>query len=626
MPASRKRSYENFMADSNPHSYSHETLKQIRIAGFDPTTEFSELGVQLFPHRGLKPSPSNRVGVDTLEEDENTNAQNRENFDGDDAPRFFSTGAEDGNGDVGDRDAPKGHGRRQTKEKKAREKSDRTLGPQMRVLRAIINRSLREGKIERAKQTWAALLRTTRIGGKPPDLRDGGLWYLGAEVLMRDGEDTIDIQPRQAQSQAQIQTQSRETQAQIQIQIQNEPTNPSSSSPQPQKHNQDLNPFSQTHVSHFNPPPRWGRPENIMKVKSYYDTLSRKHPYTYGDSWRANALDFEESKFACEIYNAQIEHRIASWRIKEELGPKILRLTLAERARILRAKAKKEREREEREEAQKVETERAMEKVKKRMQLEEMQMGMKSERPDPIEEEDVEVEDDGVGLGFGGGGGGGGDDDDDDVYGDEWDNDPDFRAYQEQYGHPGDDDPVEYNYGNDDYKTEPPSAQQHPVLAPDSPQDINAGYDPTAYYQAQDRLNATAIDMSRDISERMDHIMVAHPFSAYLPVMKLRGMLALWTADLFVPSKMLPLSGLNTLEGRMERLVIDADIEGRGQGFQMERERALSKAREMFAKIEDMGGCVELMYREYAQQDREAREHDVRFNDGPGSLHGEYMA
>ncbi len=55
------------------------------------------------------------------------------------------------------------------------------------VLTAVVHRCLLDGDYDRAGCAWALLLRST-INGKAPDLRGEGRWGIGAEVLLRQGE------------------------------------------------------------------------------------------------------------------------------------------------------------------------------------------------------------------------------------------------------------------------------------------------------------------------------------------------------------------------------------------------------------------------------------------------------
>lgn len=144
------------------------------------------------------------------------------------------------------------------------------------VLTAIMQRCLAEGDIPRASKAWALLLRA-QVGGKGVDLRSTGYWSLGAELLIRRGE-----QPT-ASTGASHEADIEETQ----------PLDPQDSGAMP-----------------------WGTTEGLERAKDYYARLILQHPYKRQYSTATSALDFWPAMLSCEIYGIQSKqqqslHRLA---------------------------------------------------------------------------------------------------------------------------------------------------------------------------------------------------------------------------------------------------------------------------------------------------------------------------
>ncbi|OBT73031.1 hypothetical protein VF21_07720 [Pseudogymnoascus sp. 05NY08] len=132
------------------------------------------------------------------------------------------------------------------------------------VLTAILQRCLAEGDIPRASKAWALLLRA-QVGGKGVDLRSTGYWSLGAELLIRRGEQL-------AASSGTSHEDIEETQ----------PLDPHDSGVAP-----------------------WGTAEGLERAKDYYARLILQHPYKRQYSTATSALDFWPAMLSCEIYGIQ---------------------------------------------------------------------------------------------------------------------------------------------------------------------------------------------------------------------------------------------------------------------------------------------------------------------------------
>ncbi|KFY07643.1 hypothetical protein V492_06953 [Pseudogymnoascus sp. VKM F-4246] len=132
------------------------------------------------------------------------------------------------------------------------------------VLTAILQRCLAEGDIPRATKAWALLLRA-EVGGKGVDLRSTGYWSLGAELLIRRGEQLAAT---------------------------------SGSGEDGTEETQSLDPQDSGTVS-------WGTSDGLERAKDYYARLILQHPYKRQYSTATSALDFWPAMLSCEIYGIQ---------------------------------------------------------------------------------------------------------------------------------------------------------------------------------------------------------------------------------------------------------------------------------------------------------------------------------
>ncbi|OBT66237.1 hypothetical protein VE03_04374 [Pseudogymnoascus sp. 23342-1-I1] len=133
------------------------------------------------------------------------------------------------------------------------------------VLTAILQRCLAEGDIPRASKAWALLLRV-QVGGKGVDLRSTGYWSLGAELLIRRGEQLA------ASTGA--------------------------------DHDADIEETQHLDAQDFGAVP-WGTAEGLERAKDYYARLILQHPYKRQYSTATSALDFWPAMLSCEIYGIQ---------------------------------------------------------------------------------------------------------------------------------------------------------------------------------------------------------------------------------------------------------------------------------------------------------------------------------
>ncbi|KAI2780798.1 hypothetical protein F4815DRAFT_469129 [Daldinia loculata] len=208
----------------NPLSHTPDTLRQFAVAGLSPTEEIPSKANPLFPHKPLQPEGKRRRKRDVSKDDENATEK-------------------------------------QDKGVTSKQHSERLK--HLSTLTAILHRCLGEGDIPRAKRAFGLLVQT-----KDVDIRQAGLWAIGSEILMRDGESEED-QLRHKQGRG-------------------------------------------------NELRRWGSAANVDKVKSYFETLIQQHPHDPHRPQLTSALDFWPALFGIEVYNIDAEMRAAMHHLQQQ--------------------------------------------------------------------------------------------------------------------------------------------------------------------------------------------------------------------------------------------------------------------------------------------------------------------
>ncbi|CAG7566549.1 unnamed protein product [Fusarium equiseti] len=220
----------SFPASSiNPLSHSPGLVAQFAIAGLSETDENPSQHIRDFPHRGFVGRGASAVEPESDEDPET---------EGDEAAR-----------------------------PKSQKAKDSKRGGHFDVLLQSTHHFIDRGEIEKASRTYSLLLQL-RPTGLPVDVRHHNLWAIGAEILMREGENA---QHGQA----------RETKLMLSK--------------------------------------RWGRAENMNKVKAYFDTLIQQHPYDSKMPNIVSAVDFWIAMFSCEIYNIHAEHLLLLERLAHDI-------------------------------------------------------------------------------------------------------------------------------------------------------------------------------------------------------------------------------------------------------------------------------------------------------------------
>lgn len=212
---------------TNIHSHSANTLKQLRTAGLTDNDLLPATYLPNFPHRSLLRHNQRPDNDDEEVDDEEEEEQQQDN----DAAHRAS--------------------------RQARDTQTRDLA----LLTATVQRALAEGHIARAHRAFA-LVRRAELHGRVVDLRRHGLWSLGAEVLIRRGEDDGEKEKKRRS--------------------------------------------------------RWGTAGNLPALRAYLEELARLYPWNRLHPMSVSALDFYPVLFGCEVYDAWAEYRIGVERAVRE--------------------------------------------------------------------------------------------------------------------------------------------------------------------------------------------------------------------------------------------------------------------------------------------------------------------
>lgn len=245
----RKRSLSQPLPDDtiNPLSHSEGTIKQLRTAGLTADDLLPSNYIPDFPHRAIRPS------------------HQQDPSDG-------------GDGDGSGSDETKAEGAKKARQRRQfRAAQDEHLG----FLTDVILMALEEGDIPRAK--WAfSLIRRSEVRGRPVDLRKNALWSLGAEIVMREGEE---------RSRRVLPGEDRIV----------EDGNGAAAADRRRRRQK-----------------RWGSTANMPRLRAYLESLVRQYPYNRLHPESISDLDFHPVLFGCEFYDAWAEHRLALERLAEE--------------------------------------------------------------------------------------------------------------------------------------------------------------------------------------------------------------------------------------------------------------------------------------------------------------------
>ncbi|KAG6072941.1 hypothetical protein E4U31_007993 [Claviceps sp. LM219 group G6] len=139
-------------------------------------------------------------------------------------------------------------------------------GTYLDMLLRSTHQLLDEGKVGKSAKLFGIIIQL-RLGGRPIDIRQYNLWAIGAEIIMRTGEE--------------------ETMRELGLP------------------NQSFN--SVGSYTRIRIPGRWGSNTNISRLKAYLEELMQKYPYDRKFPNAVSAIDFQLALFACEIFNCRAE-------------------------------------------------------------------------------------------------------------------------------------------------------------------------------------------------------------------------------------------------------------------------------------------------------------------------------
>ncbi|SPQ23728.1 c188f08d-e7c1-45c3-868b-a35cfad8c8e1 [Thermothielavioides terrestris] len=189
----RKRKRAASDAVINPLSHSPDTLRQFAVAGYPAEQPLPSKAYPGFPHRPANyqsrhpPSDADAnadADIDTATEASDAAAagwQTTTTDDGDDET------ATDTNHHHSASPRPS-HSHRRLGKPKKQDRIARAYRARTGCLVAAVQRCLAEGDVARARRAFGLLARA-RVNGRRVDLRFGRAWEMGAEVLLREGEE-----------------------------------------------------------------------------------------------------------------------------------------------------------------------------------------------------------------------------------------------------------------------------------------------------------------------------------------------------------------------------------------------------------------------------------------------------
>lgn len=147
----------------------------------------------------------------------------------------------------------------------------------------VIAQFLERGEINKAANAFGVVLQL-RPRSEALDLRQHNMWAIGAEILMRQGEEVDQEQTQTSHSGILVDN--------VNYQVSGSGTKASTTSLQ-----------------------QWGSGANMSKVKAYFENLIRQFPYNPRSPNRVSAIDFWFAMLQCELYSAHVEYTTGLTRI-----------------------------------------------------------------------------------------------------------------------------------------------------------------------------------------------------------------------------------------------------------------------------------------------------------------------
>ena len=112
----------------------------------------------------------------------------------------------------------------------------------------------------------------------------------------------------------------------------------------------------------------------------------------------------------------------------------------------------------------------------------------------------------------------------------------------------------------------------------------------TSEHEKQDEIStvkSSELDSAKKIAARLDELLLSPPYDSYSPIMQLRGMVALWVADLCEDLSSRSDGNANSKEG-LEKYTLWRERDRLSESAKEERDRA----RRLFGKIEKSGASL----------------------------------
>ena len=276
----------------NPLSHPPSTLKQFLPAGNSSDAPLPSSVYPDFPHRPLPSSPTSSHSRahsrsrSRSRRDSFASATYNSDFDDDRTTDAGTATADEWTTDpdsisVTSTGKPYSSSSRGTKRDPVRSAAKIHKVHQKRVgaLVAIIQRCLAEGDITLARRAFGLLVRAD-INGRKVDLRFGGFWEMGAEVLMRAGEDREHNHPLLLYEDG------------TQIGEEEEEEGEEGDSKERRERKRLLR-----------------AAKNRDQVRAYYETLINLHPWSRLHPNNMGALDFYPALFGFEMESCFAEHK-----------------------------------------------------------------------------------------------------------------------------------------------------------------------------------------------------------------------------------------------------------------------------------------------------------------------------
>ncbi|KZZ91196.1 hypothetical protein AAL_06937 [Moelleriella libera RCEF 2490] len=234
----------------NPFSRSSNERQQLLVAGLNDADEDPTLGLKNFPHQGFR---GKLYQDEILSDDEEAYSHAWQPVD-----------------DTSD----ESRARAATQQLVQNPSREHKLDMMIRSIHQLLD----QGGVERAARLFGLVLQL-RPGSRPIDIRQHNLWAVGAEIILREGEES--------------RAKARNT------------TNENS-------------PFTQCSkgVQIFD---IWRTKANMPKLRTYLSCLSQNHPYDHKFPHNVSALDFKIALLGWEIFCCHVDFTSAMERFNEDL-------------------------------------------------------------------------------------------------------------------------------------------------------------------------------------------------------------------------------------------------------------------------------------------------------------------